>query len=682
MRLPLLVGVAALAIALGIGAWTYVDNSDEPAVAPVRDPIRLRSEPYPLINALAVPIAGSEDVTQGVTVPLEGSFVGAREGDALLVNVTAIGSAEAGVISVFPCGSEPSDVATLDFEPGRSISRQIVATLGVGGRACIDVSAEVHLIAETIGSIAAPGFAAVVPAVRLLDTRPSAVTVDEQFAGDGPLTAGASIVLPVVGRTSADPFGMVALAIETTGQDAAGRVAVHPCDGARDDAVDVRAGVTVARQVIVPLGASGTLCLSSTATTDLIVELTGAFASNLARPYEEPVRIVDTRNTGSTVDARFEGIGVRPTSSTLEVPLTSRIGRFDGLVGVVLELGAYDPLEDGELTVFAPESSPDQTGSLQYRAGTTETTTVAVPIGPSGEICVSNTGRADLVVDVTGLLTAPTVPDRTTVPTSSSSARCPQQGLFPERRMVAIYGTDRTPRLGVLGEQDAAAAADRLAAIAEPWRAGDRPVLPAFELIVTLATSDAGADGLHRLRSSPEVVQRYLDVARRHGYYLILDIQPGWSDFLAEVKYWEEFLREPDVGLALDPEWHTQPPRPPAGGYVGQTNAAEVNAVTEWLAGVVEEEDLPEKLLVVHQFQDRMILNRDQLVEPPGIALTIHMDGFGSRVLKLDTWSKLKVAPPWSNGLKLFFDEDIDMYRPDEILAGAFEPVPDLVTYQ
>ncbi len=179
-----------------------------------------------------------------------------------------------------------------------------------------------------------------------------------------------------------------------------------------------------------------------------------------------------------------------------------------------------------------------------------------------------------------------------------------------------------------------------------------------------------------------DISTRGCDAARRHGAYLILDLQPGRSDFLTEAKVYEEFLREPDVGLALDPEWRTEPPNRPGGGYVGQVDAAEVNAVADWLATLVAEEDLPEKLLVVHQFQIRMITNKHQLREPDGIALMIHMDGFGTRSQKLDTYSYVHVDPPWNNGFKLFFDEDVNRFGAFDVLGGTVLPVPDLITYQ
>ena len=60
------------------------------------------------------------------------------------------------------------------------------------------------------------------------------------------------------------------------------------------------------------------------------------------------------------------------------------------------------------------------------------------------------------------------------------------------------------------------------------------------------------------------MIRRYLRAARKHDALLLLDIQPGRTSFAAEVARLDRYLREPDVGLALDPEWHVGPEESPA----------------------------------------------------------------------------------------------------------------------
>ena len=128
--------------------------------------------------------------------------------------------------------------------------------------------------------------------------------------------------------------------------------------------------------------------------------------------------------------------------------------------------------------------------------------------------------------------------------------------IFPRFRVVAFDGVPGNPALGPIGRMNAEKAARELERQASEYRTEDRELLPAFHLIAVVAQADPGEDELYRQRLEPAVIAEYLDVARRHGMLLLLDIQPGHADFIDEVENLESFLREPDVGIALDPEWH------------------------------------------------------------------------------------------------------------------------------
>jgi len=515
--------------------------------------------------------------------------------------------------------------------------------------------------------------------VRLVDSAPGLNTVDGELSGVGAIAAGSTLEVPVRGRSGAlDETDLATIAVAATAGPDVADVVVQPCGAIAGalPSLTVGAWQTSSRHMVVPLDADGAICLATTAPVEVAVDLIAFADEDDVHAFTNPVTVVDSTAGGVTADARLAGIGVRRPSSTLRVPLGDRF-ELTGVGALLVAVSMIDPIDAGTATVFAPES-PSGAATIEYGAGVTERETVVVPLGASRELCLSTTGRTDVVVDLLA-----SVPSSALEPVASQPGDgCPGQTIFPGHRVVALYGTQRSASLGVLGEQPPDEAAVRLAEVAEPWRAGDVPVWPAFELIATVATSTPEDRGVYNIRSSPEFVQEYLDVARRHGYYLILDIQPGRSDFLTEAKYYEEFLRQPDVGIALDPEWRTPRPHRPKGGFVGQVDAAEVNRVIDYVAQLVAEEDLPEKLFVVHQFQDRMVTNRDALVERPGVALTIHMDGFGDRANKLNTYDVVRAEPPIDMGLKLFYDEDIAIFDAAEVLGGVFDPVPVVITYQ
>ena len=66
---------------------------------------------------------------------------------------------------------------------------------------------------------------------------------------------------------------------------------------------------------------------------------------------------------------------------------------------------------------------------------------------------------------------------------------------------------------------------------------------------------------------------------------------------------------------------------------IGSVEAREVNATSAWLAQIVKEGDLPEKLFLIHQFTDEMV-DDTRLQERPGLSMVLNADGFGGPAIK------------------------------------------------
>ena len=253
--------------------------------------------------------------------------------------------------------------------------------------------------------------------------------------------------------------------------------------------------------------------------------------------------------------------------------------------------------------------------------------------------------------------------------------------ILPEFRVVAHYGAPQAKALGILGIGTPAVAAARLEREAHRYAGpGHRPVLPAMELISVIVNAGPGRDGRFRSRQSRAVILRYLQAARKARALLILDVQPGRSDFLTEARALAEFLVEPDVGLALDPEWRMAPGQIP-GRVIGSVDAAELNEVTTWLSGLVARRNLPDKLVVVHQFTDGMVRRRRGLRSRAGIDLVLNADGFGTATAKLNTYRRVtRDRRGLHVGFKLFFVEDTGLMSPAQVLR--LRPPPELVIYE
>ena len=125
----------------------------------------------------------------------------------------------------------------------------------------------------------------------------------------------------------------------------------------------------------------------------------------------------------------------------------------------------------------------------------------------------------------------------------------------------------------------------------------------------------------------------------------MLDIQPGRADFLDEVRRSRSGCVQPDVRLALDPEWSV-PAGVQPGSVIGSTDAATVNEVTDYLARIVRARNLPQKVLIVHQFTEDMVSDRNLTRGRPEVALISNMDGFGTPELKKGVYDRLSISQP------------------------------------
>lgn len=343
------------------------------------------------------------------------------------------------------------------------------------------------------------------------------------------------------------------------------------------------------------------------------------------------------------------------------------------VAGVVALVSRGDPVADGGVATLEAAGLPvvsvdggDPRSSSAGRAALRK-------LAPAQIVAIGATGIFPAADTLHGL-----------VRTAIAGVELPGGGqvLFPGRRLIALYGHPGDANLGVLGEQDPAASVERARQVAAEYDGlGSEPAVPAFEIITTVASSEAGPDGDYSLPSSLDHIRPFVDAAGAAGQYVVLDLQPGYTDFLTQARLYEELLVLPHVGLALDPEWRLAPGERHMVN-IGQVSAAEVNEVGAWLAELTRSHSLPQKLFLLHQFRVDMLPDRQLVQTHPELALVVQMDGLGTQEMKLTTWSILLQGGPAGLrfGWKNFYDEDSPMRSPADTVA--LEPSPVLVSYQ
>jgi hypothetical protein len=274
---------------------------------------------------------------------------------------------------------------------------------------------------------------------------------------------------------------------------------------------------------------------------------------------------------------------------------------------------------------------------------------------------------------------------RERVATAATGVELPGGGqvVFLGRTMVALYGHPGNTVLGSLGEQPLDRAVTRAKKQADAYRAlVDEPVIPAFEIIATVAAASAESDGSYSSEASVDFLRPWVEAAQTAGMYVVLDLQPGRTDFLTQAKLYTDLLLEPNVGLALDPEWRLKPNQVHM-VQIGSVSAAEINATSAWLDELTRSHHLPQKVMIVHQFQLDMITNGSTLVtDHDGVRIVIHVDGFGTPAAKHATWDAITASAPDGVffGWKNFYDEDKPSFTPSQTMVNRPRPV--FVSYQ
>jgi hypothetical protein len=257
------------------------------------------------------------------------------------------------------------------------------------------------------------------------------------------------------------------------------------------------------------------------------------------------------------------------------------------------------------------------------------------------------------------------------------------QRLFPGRRFVALYGHPGTPGLGVLGHQDlpgSIARAEQMAAMYRPL--SSVPVIPAFEIIASVAEAAPGPDRSYSSLTPVGDLLPWVQQATKNGLYVVLDLQAGRASLLAQAEYYQSLLTMPDVGLALDPEWKLTATQKPL-RQIGHVDIAEANSVIRWLAALTARYHLPQKLLVLHQFRLDMLPGESALdTSHDDLAILVHMDGQGTPGQKVATWDAVTAAAPRGVffGWKDFFVMDHPMLTPQETMDRL--PAPVMISYQ
>ena len=259
---------------------------------------------------------------------------------------------------------------------------------------------------------------------------------------------------------------------------------------------------------------------------------------------------------------------------------------------------------------------------------------------------------------------------------SHSPPRTPPepQSVLQTHQVLTVYGRSFgvAPVLGMLGALNSF---DELEQSVEPWVRGisefaEAPVMVAPHLIYGLARPCQSADDscvIFLDASGVDLIEDYIKPAADRGMGVVLDTQIGRLPPTYFIRRMIDagYLAYPNVHVALDPEFATQPDQDMPGKPIGRLSAYSINQAQALLASYVREEGLShKKVLIVHQFVDdvsdswSMVPRKHEIEIYPEVELVFDADGFGSPNAKVHKYNAVTDPTAYPQlewrGIKIF----------------------------
>ncbi len=324
---------------------------------------------------------------------------------AAVLNVTVTEPEGPGFVTVWPCGEPQPLASNLNFTAGANVPNNVIVKIGAGGTVCLFTLANTHLIADLNGFFPAGASYTPTSPVRLLDTRPGSAT----GGASGVRPAGSTTALQVTGRAGVPAdAGAAVLNVTVTEPEGPGFVTVWPCGEPQPLASNLNftAGANVPNNVIVKIGAGGTVCLFTLANTHLIADLNGFFPAGSTYTPTSPARLLDSRPGAVTVDGVGGGLGVRPAATTTALQVTGRAGVPADAGAAVLNVTVTEPAGPGFVTVWPCGEPQPVASNLNFTAGANIPNNVIVKIGAGGTVCLFTLTATHLIADLNGFFPA------------------------------------------------------------------------------------------------------------------------------------------------------------------------------------------------------------------------------------------------------------------------------------
>ncbi len=379
---------------------------------------------------IELPVVGTSMTSpdgQTVTIPDDAAGVS--------LNVTMVRPAQGGYATVWPCQQDRPEVSSLNALGGEVIANNVIAPISEAGTVCFYSSVGTDFLVDIAGwfpgssfvadasnaaTVVAPPFVGLLPQ-RLVDTRIGVGPSSSAVSPSDPLVVDVTSLAAELpdGTQLTVPDGAAAVAVNVTVAQAAtsGFATVWPCDDDRPNAsnVNFQAGTPTGNGVVAPVSADGTICVYTSTTAEVLVDLAGYFdgaapgtedVAGAAFVAATPTRLIDTRNGIGIPTGRIDpsaplqfsvhgaALDAGSESGSLIVP--------DDAAAVAMNVTVVGASSSGFATVWPCEASRPNASNVNFTAGRNRANSVIASIGTDGTVCVHVSTSAHIIVDMAG----------------------------------------------------------------------------------------------------------------------------------------------------------------------------------------------------------------------------------------------------------------------------------------
>ncbi|MEX2626520.1 MAG: aryl-sulfate sulfotransferase [Ilumatobacteraceae bacterium] len=220
-------------------------------------------------------VTGPPEPRQIVTVDRDRLGV-PDDASAVMVNLTVAEAEAPGFLTAYPCAGERPPTSNVNYEQGGARANTSIVALSAEGTMCIELdAASADVIVDLVGYFGsgADGLEYETGMRRVADSRSGLGGWDGPFAADQTRSFD-----PGLGNVMPDGTRVAVLGVVATRAEEAGFLQVRPCGSTADvSSVNYVPGVDITNLVVVPLDDDGTVCVTSSAPTDVVVDLFGGF---------------------------------------------------------------------------------------------------------------------------------------------------------------------------------------------------------------------------------------------------------------------------------------------------------------------------------------------------------------------------------------------------------------------